>query len=166
MATGKLKVNFSRNEADSTARQQFEALPTGEYHCNIVSVKLQEVKPGSPNAGKPFWNIRFVVQDGKYQDASLFSNVMLFTGKDGTLGMLAQLMKALGFEIEADVDFEVPLEEELEGRSLTVVGYKQAAKRDPKTGEVERPERFNVSGFKEWNAGAPRKTTGDTSLLP
>lgn len=157
-----LKVNFTQTEAASEARS-VEVLPAGEYHCNIVSVEVRTVNPSSPNAGKPFWNMRFVVQDGKYEGSTVFANVMLFEGKDGTLGLLAQLMKSLGHNVNAG-EFELPEGEDLEGKSVTVVGYKQAAKKNPKTGEMQA-ERFNVSGFRTWDGNSAPKS-GNNSLLP
>jgi hypothetical protein len=156
----RLKVNFTQDEADSKARG---VLPTGEYNVSIVDVKTTEVKPGSPNVGKPYWSIRFVVQDGKYADQSAFSNIMLFsTEKPGTLSTLSQFLKAIGYEISAG-EFELPDDEEIQGKTLTIVGRKFPAGPDRRTGK-DLPERFQVTGFKADGAG-PAKTANQ-SMLP
>jgi hypothetical protein len=154
-----LKVNFSKEEAESTPR---EVPPSGEYQTKIVEIQEKEVKPGSVNVGKPYWNIRFVVQDGKYAGSPIFSNIMLFEGKDGTLGSLAQFLKALGFDITAG-EFELPEPDELIGRDINVRGTKLLAGFDRKA-QRELPDRFVPRGYK-----APSTVTtksSSNSLLP
>jgi len=156
----RLKVNFSQDEAESKVR---EIPPSGTYLCNVVEISIKEVKPGSPNAGKPFWNIRFVVQDGRYAGSSIFSNVMLFsTEKSGTLSQLSQFLKALGYTITQG-EFEIPDDEELQGKSLMVTGRKVPAGTD-KNGK-DFNEQFRVSGFKMADA-AGSKVSGNSSILP
>lgn len=155
-----LRVNFSQNEAESTAR---EIIPSGAYLVNVVEVKTSEVKPGGPNTGKPYWNIRFVVQEGKYAGNSVFSNIMLFsTDKDGTLSTLAQFLKAVGYAIQPG-DFDLPDESDLEGKSLVVVGRKLLAGYDKKAGK-ELPDRFRIDGYKKATADLQKATSG--SILP
>lgn len=155
-----LKVNFSEDEASSQVR---EIPPTGTYLCSVVDVDLREVKPGSPNVGKPYWSLRFVVQDGKYAGSSIWSNVMLFsTEKSGTLSQLAQFLKALGYVITAG-DFEIPDDAAIQGKSIMVNGRKVPAGTD-KNGK-DYNERFQVSGYKKAD-GASSKPTGNSSLLP
>ncbi len=156
----RLKVNFSQEEADSKV---YEIPPSGTYLCSVVDVELKFVKPGSQNVGKPFWNIRFVIQDGRYAGSSIFSNVMLFsTEKSGTLSQLSQLLKALGFTITPG-DFEVPEDEELQGKMLMVTGRKVAAGTD-KNGK-DFNEQFRVSGFKVADTSG-MKSTSNSSVLP
>lgn len=156
----RLKVNFSQDEADSQVR---EIPPTGTYLCSIVDISIKEVKPGSQNAGKPFWNIRFVVQDGRYAGSSIFSNVMLFsTEKSGTLSQLSQFLKALGYAVTQG-EFEVPDDEELQGKTLMVTGRKVPAGTD-KNGH-DYNEQFRVSGFKKADASGS-KVSGNSSILP
>lgn len=154
-----LKVNFSKDEAESKAR---EVIPTGEYTCNIAEIELREVKPGSPNVGKPFWNVQFVVDEGDYAGNRVFANIMLFEGKDGTLGQLSQFLKALGYDVTPG-EFELPEADDLIGKALNVRGVKKGAGYDKKAGR-DLNERWQVSGYK------PAKTvtakTGNTSLLP
>lgn len=156
-----LKVNFSQDEANSTAR---EVLPTGSYPVAIVDVETREVKPGSPNAGKPYWSIRFVVQEGnKYAGNSAFANIMLFsTDKSGTLSTLSQFLKALGYDITAG-EFELPENDEIQGKTLTLIGRKLPAGPDKRTGK-ELNERFQVSSYKKLD-GAPQKSAS-SSMLP
>lgn len=155
-----LKVNFSQDEAESTARV---VLPTGEYVVSVVDVETKEVKPGGPNAGKPYWSIRFVVQEGKYEGNSAFANIMLFsTDKSGTLSSLAQFLKALGYEITSG-EFELPDDEEIQGRQLIIAGRKYLAGPDKRTGK-DLPDRFQVNGYKKSDGSAPKQSSG--SLLP
>lgn len=153
-----LKVNFSKDEAESAPR---EVLPTGEYHCKIVEIETRDVKPTSPNAGKPFWNVKFVVQSDKYAGQSIYSNIMLFEGKEGTLGSLSQFLKALGYEIIPG-EFELPEEDSLIGRDINVKGVKLPAGYNAKA-KRDLPERFNVNGYKP--ASVVTKA-GDTQFLP
>lgn len=155
-----LKVNFSQQEADSAPR---EVLPSGEYNCRVVDIETRDVKPGSENVGKPYWAIRFVVDEGKYSGNSLFSNIMLFEGKDGTLSSLSQFLRALGYDVTAG-EFELPDDEDISGKLLTVIGRKLAAGYDKKAGK-DLPDRFKVTGYKRTNVGSV-KTSGNSSLLP
>lgn len=156
----RLKVNFSQDEAASQVR---EVPPSGTYLCNVVDIEMKEVKPGSPNVGKPYWNIRYVIQDDKYAGSSIFANVMLFsTEKPGTLSQLAQFLKALGFEITPG-DFDLPDAEQLQGKQLMVSGRKVPAGTD-KNGK-DYNEQFRVSGYKKSdNTGS--KIASNSSILP
>lgn len=158
-----LKVNFSQDEADSTPR---EVLPTGAYPVAVVDVEMREVKPGSANVGKPYWGIRFVVQEGnKYAGQSIYTNIMLFsTDKSGTLSTLAQFLKALGYEITPG-EFEIPDSDEIQGKLLTVIGRKLAAGPDRKTGK-DLPERFQVSAYKKLDGASPFNKGTSSSMLP
>lgn len=156
----RLKVNFSKSEAEATAR---EVVPSGAYVCNITEIETREVKPTSPNAGKPYWNLRFVVQEGKYAGSSLYGNIMLFnTDKEGTLSRLSQFLKAVGYEVTSG-EFELPEDDELQGKQLVVIGRKLLAGYDAKA-KRDLPDRFNITGYKKID-GASFKT-GDHSILP
>lgn len=149
-----LRVNLTTKEAES---QSLEVLPTGKYLCNIVEGSLEEVKPGKANVGKPYWKLRFVVQDGPYAGRSIYSTVMLF---EGALYSLVQIMKALGYDV-SEGSLDVPDIEDIEGKSLVVRGVKKAAATD-KDGR-DLPERFEVKGY---IAASITMKTGDTSILP
>ncbi len=153
-----LKVNFSKDEAESNAR---EVLPTGEYHTKIVEIETREVKPDSTNAGKPFWNVQFVVQTDKYAGNRIYSNIMLFEGKNGTLASLSQFLKALGYDITPG-EFELPSEDDLIGRDINVRGTKIPAGYNKKA-QKDLPERFNVNGYKPANVVVKQ---GNSQLLP
>jgi hypothetical protein len=150
-----LKVNLSSKEAESTS---LDVLPSGKYICNIVEVTIEEVKPGKKNVGKPYWKIRFVVQEGKYAGRNIYGTVMLF---EGALYSFSQIMKALGYDATPG-DITVPDTDEIEGKTIVVRGIKKAASTDPDTGR-DMPERFEVKGYQA--AGVTQKT-GDTSILP
>jgi hypothetical protein len=153
--SGPLKVNFSEREATSTVR---DILPSGEYFCNLVDGSTERVKPGRPNVGKPYWKVRFVVQEGAYSGSSINATVMLF---DGALYSLAQLLKAMGFELNTGGDFVIPDLTKLFGKPVIVKGIKRPA--ETKDGQ-ELQERFEVRGYKK--ATNTRPKTGNTSLLP
>jgi hypothetical protein len=153
-----LKVNFSKDEAESKAR---EIVPSGEYHCKVVEVEQKDVKPPSLNVGKPYWAVQFVIQTDKYAGNRLFANIMLFEGKDGTLGSLSQFLKALGYDVTPG-EFELPEADDLIGRDLNVKGNKIPAGFNKKAGR-DLPERFNVTGYKPANVTVK---TGNSSLLP
>lgn len=153
------KVNFSQNEADSEVR---ETPPSGEYHTKITEIETREVKPGSKNVGKPYWNVQFVIQSDKHAGSRLFSNIMLFEGDDGTLGSLAQFLKALGFDVQAG-EFELPDPDALIGKDINVKGVKKLAGYDKKAGR-ELNDRFQVNGYKPANVAV--KPAGNSALLP
>lgn len=153
-----LKVNFSQNEAESVVR---EVPPSGEYHCKITDIEYKEVKPGSKNVGKPYWNVKFTIQSEKYAGSILFSNIMLFEGDDGTLGSLAQFLKALDFDVQAG-EFELPEPDDLIGRDINVKGNKQLAGFDKKANR-DLPDRFNIRGYKNANVSVK---SGNSTLLP
>lgn len=152
--TQPLKVNFSTNEASSEARV---IPPSGEYTVNITDGEIREVKPGKKNTGKPFWQLKFVIQDGPYAGISLMSSIMLF---DGALYSFAQLMKALGFDVTAG-DFEVPALDDIIGKTINVKGYK----RPPETKDnQELNERFEIRNYK--SSGKPSANSASASILP
>jgi hypothetical protein len=159
MSSERLKVNFSQDEADSKVR---EVPPSGTYLCSVVDAEIREVKPGSPNVGKPYWSLRYVIQDGRYADSSIFANVMLFsTDKTGTLSQLSQLLKALGYTVSAG-EFEIPTDEEIQGKMLMVTGRKVPA--GTKDGK-DFPEQFRVTGYKAADSTGS-KPAGNSSILP
>ena len=153
--TQPLKVNFTNRESTSTVR---EIPPSGEYLVAITDGEIKEVKPGRKNTGKPFWQLKFVIQDGAYAGTTLMASIMLF---DGALFSLAQLLKALGYDVE-DGDFLVPQLDDIIGKNINVKGYKRGASTLPDGTELS--ERFEIKGYK-----APSRSgikTGDSSLLP
>lgn len=154
-----LKVNFSRTEAESSVRQ---VVPSGEYNCKVFEIETREVKPGSVHAGKPYWNVQFVIQSGTYAKNRLLSNIMLFAGKDGTLSSLAQFLRALGYEV-SEGEFELPDPNELIGKDINVVGTKRLAGFDKKANR-ELPDRFEIRGYKK--SSVVSQTGNDSSVLP
>lgn len=153
--TQPLKVNFTDQESSSSVR---EIPPSGEYLVAITDGEIKEVKPGRKNTGKPFWQLKLVIQDGAYAGATLISSVMLF---DGALYSLAQLMKALGRDINSG-DFVVPSLDEIIGQNVNVKGYKRPAQSMPDGTELN--ERFEIKGFKTPTRSGVK--SGDSSLLP
>lgn len=153
--TQPLKVNFTDEEAGSKVR---EIPPSGEYLVAITDGEIKEVKPGRKNTGKPFWQLRLVIQDGPYAGSSLVSSVMLF---DGALYSFSQLMQALEYDVTSG-DFTVPPLDEIIGRNVNVRGYKKPPSTLPDGTELS--ERFEVKGFKKPSRSGTK--SGDSSLLP
>jgi|SRR3990172_3495912 len=154
--TTPLKVNFTSEEATSVVR---EVPPSGEYVVNIVEGEIKSVKPGRKNVGRPFWQLQLVVQDGAFSGSRFYASVMLF---DGALYSFAQLMRALGYDVN-DGDFEVPSLEDIIGKTVNVKGFK----RPPTTLDdgTNLPERFEIKGYKTSNKqGAAKAAT--SSILP
>lgn len=149
-----MKVNFSSNEAEAKA---FEVPPTGEYLVCIVDGSIEAVKAGD-NVGKPYWKLRFVIQDGKYAGASIFTNIMLF---DGALYGISMLLKALGYVI-SEGENEIPELEDLLGKPFYAKGYKRPAKTDQKSGR-DLPERFEVKSYSSANS-VPSDNNADSRL--
>lgn len=161
-----LRLNMSQDEASSEARS-FTVLPTGEYLCNIVAVKPETVRPGSENAGKDYWNINFVVDEGEYAGRSIYANVMLF---EGALYAIKQLAAAI-FPEDVDLinnDLIVRDPDQYEGKQVVVTGLKYAQGSNIKRkgriiGKRDR-DVFEVKGYKPTDQ-VP-KTTDKPSLLP
>lgn len=161
-----LKLNMSSEEAKSEPRS-FQVLPTGEYLCNIVEIKEEIVKPGSTNADKPFWNIRFVVDSANngYEGRTIYTNVMLF---EGALFAIKQLVEAIFPENINHNELNVPESSDFEGKQVVVSGVKYLAgskikRKGVVTGTRDR-DTFEVKGYK--SAGQIIKSTKDSSLLP
>ena len=129
-----LRVNFSNKEAASEARS-VELMPRGEYHVKITDIEDRESQ-SEKNYGKPYWAIEFTIQEGPYEDRKAWTNCMLF---EGALYTLAQLMKALDFDI-SEGDFVLPNAYDLIGRDAEITLVKQ--------GNEARPG-------PPWPAGAP-----------
>lgn len=156
--TQPLKVNFTSEEAGSTVR---EVPPSGDYVVNITGGELKEVKPGRKNSGRPYWQLKFVIQEGKYTGTTLISSVMLF---EGALYSLAQLMKALGYKL-SDGDNDLPGVEDLLGRQLVVRGEKKPARTMPDGTELS--ERLEIRGYKAApSGGGPLASNASNSILP
>lgn len=162
-----LRLNLSDNEAKSTARE-FSVLPTGSYICNIVEIKQEEVKPGSQNAGKPYWNVLFVVdgaQGDQYNGRRIYTNLMLF---EGAAFLIKQLVEVLFPEMLEGNQLSIPDADAFIGKKVAVIGRKFPAgssiKRGGKIVGNRDTDEFSVSGFKA--SGDVAKKTGDSSLLP
>lgn len=150
-----LKVNFTDREASSTVR---EIPPSGEYFCSITEGEVKLVNPSRKNAGKPFWQLKFVIQAGPYAGSTLMGSIMLF---DEALYSLSQLMKALGYDVN-EGDFVVPSLEAIIGKEVNVRGFKRPA--ETKDGR-ELNERFEIKGYKAPTQSFTKETR-NASLLP
>jgi hypothetical protein len=160
-----LKLNLSDQEAQSEARS-FEVLPTGQYLCNIVEIKEETVKPGSTNTGKPYWNVRFVVDEGKYEGRTIYANIMLF---EGALYGIKQLVQAVFPDNVAGNELTVPDPLDFEGRQVVVTGQKNLAgskiKRKGAVIGTRDRDTFEVKGYRAADQ-TRAKTTSKSDLLP
>jgi len=107
MDTDGIRVNMTEQEAKSTDR---EPLPQGKFHYVITEMEIMFVKEmgadgPNKNAGKPYINFEFTVQDGKYATRKDWTNAMCF---DGALYTISQILKALGMEVPAEGNFKIP----------------------------------------------------------
>ena len=161
-----LSVNFSTQEAESEART-FEVVPTGRYYTRITGITIKKCGPESKNPGKPFYALELTIQEGKFENQKLWTNVMLF---EGALYTLAQLHKALDHPMNG----KVITPRELETRELITVVQKikdtYAAKRDGwSAGDGPHPMKAEVRGFAKYVPGGELATDGKKgsgSLLP
>lgn len=157
-----LRLNLSNQEAESKPRS-FSPLPSGEYLCNIVEIQEKTVKETAKNAGRPYWNIRFVVDQGdQYDGRNIFANVMLF---EGALYSIKQLVEAVFPDMVDGNDLTVPDADAFEGKQVVVVGLRYpAGSKEKKTGRVREQDEFDVRGYKSSNVAA--KKAPNSSLLP
>lgn len=148
---GELRVNFSDKEASSKA---LDPIPRGKYYVKIFDITLASCGSQSKNPGKPYWNLECVVQDGPHEGRHLFTNVMLF---NPALYSLSQMMKALGYDIQAG-SFRVPNPDTLIGQEMIV-----KVRIKPETDEYDA--RNEINGFLAYDSKTPANA-GEASLLP
>lgn len=163
-----LKVNFTEEESSSQALS-FDAIPSGEYYARVTDIELRECGPESKNAGKPYWNVEFTIQDGDYEDRKVWTNAMLF---EGALYTLAQLLKATGYESALQTG-NVPDGEDLISKECVIVVKKQRdTYREQRDGDGEPQWKNEVKGIKKYEGESPSKPgnkktkAGAGSLLP
>lgn len=140
------KVNFSKSDLTSEA-SSYEAVPSGDYICNVTGIELAKVKNGN-NAGKNMFKVEFTVDadNGEYVKRKFWSNIMLFEMeyRDGTTGnfILAQFLKATG-NAAALTTGNVPSGPSFIGKKLVCVVTRK--KQDPQYGEGFRN---NIAGYR------------------
>jgi len=160
-----LHVNFTGEEASSEARV-LKPAPNGWYHCTVFEIEEKEAGDEAKNPGAPYWAVTLqCIQEGDHYKRRFWDNVMLF---NGALYSLAQLMKALGYDIKQE-DFEVPDIEEVIGKEVLIsVARVRDKYNEKKMGDGEAIFKNEVKGYKavdDATLSAIGKT-GKTSLLP
>ena len=162
------KVNFSTEEASSEALD-FDAIPSGKYYARITDVTDKECGPESKNAGKPYWNLEFTIQDGAFENRKVWTNCMLF---DGALYTLAQLLKATGNEA-ALKSGKIPDGESFISQEVIInVKKMRDTYREQRDGDGTPQWKNEVNGIKAYEGespsakGAAQITKGSGSLLP
>lgn len=142
-----MRLNFA-DTPDPKDDGDFDLLPSGKYHCEIVGMEMTETK-GGENPGTPMVKVECMILTGKYKNRRVWDNLVL---SQKSLWKTKALLMALGLtkeEIEDD-NFEFEPEEYV-GQELDVRVGKQAA-----TGEYDA--RNKVNGY------AVHKTT-DSELV-
>lgn len=173
-----IHVNFSDDEASSEART-YEVVPTGEYNVAVTECELKAVAKQGENHGKPFYNMKLIIQGGKYEGKWLFVSVMLFeiiSKKDGKGKnfLLSQLIKSLGVPVIPDQETAVPSAADIQGKKLVAVVAKEKDDHKSEPGSVVY--KATVKGFKSvtgmvsssasYGGNPPPTFTGPASTLP
>jgi hypothetical protein len=164
--TGGLRVNFTKEEAESEARD-FELLPNGTYVGVITECELRHSK-SKKNLGKPMYNLTITISQGKYAKRKVWALVMLW---NGALYSLSQLLKALGYPL----DGTVPEADWFVGKQIGFTLRREAERKKldddgNDTGE-KWPAKNSVGGFKrvsdvlQTQVGGASQSQAD-SLMP
>jgi hypothetical protein len=138
----------------------FEAIPSGTYHCAVQDVQMKETK-GGENAklpkGTPMINLQFRVMGGEYDNRRVFRQLIIAPEKVGNKKyehkavmdrILGQFFKSLGYsEDEITSEGFDPEPEDIIGRELLVV-VSQKQKYNAPEGVMDN----EVKGFKALNA--------------
>jgi hypothetical protein len=145
---------MTEQEAKSADR---EPLPAGKYHFKITDMEVMFVKEGSKNAGKPYINFEFTVQDGKYETRKDWTNAMCF---DGALYTISQILKALEHPLPKDGKLVIPNAREFYvGKDIW--GRRGTSKNDKND---DGSLRIQLRGFSKYDGGA--SAPGATSSTP
>lgn len=167
-----LRLNLTDQEAKSEVRT-YEVPPTGAYVCNIVDLTDEYVRPDSPNnAGKPYWNARFVIDQGsKYDGTALYCRIMLF---EGAARQIKQLVQAVFPELLEGNELRIPPADKFMGKQVLVVGIRHKegsnmTRKDKATGKykvVGKYDRdvFDIAGFKAVDPTGVKKSANDSDL--
>lgn len=160
-----LRLNLTDQEAKSEART-YEVPPSGAYVCNIVELNDEVVKPGSDNAGKPYWRARFVIDQGSPHDGTpLFSNIMLF---EGAAYQIKQLVEAVFPDLLEGKSLSIPASDAFLGKQIVVTGVKHRegsnmVRKGKIVGKYEK-DQFDVKGFRAVDKSKVKKTANEFDL--
>jgi hypothetical protein len=146
-----LRVNFSQAEAEA---ESLPDLPAGRYLVAITEVKIKR-STSVKNPGKPYYNLTYTIQEGKYKNRKLYDNVMLF---DGALYSYTQLAKALGNSVTAG-NSNVLQPQDLMGSIFVAKVVMSPAK-------GEYAARNEVKGYFPAKIGVGSTSAGSNSLEP
>lgn len=133
-----IKVNVSSDDARVESQS---VLPAGNYDMKITDVEVREVKEfrpdGSPNpnAGSPYYNMEFTIQEGKYQGRKAWTNAMLF---EGALFTVIKILKALNYNVSPG-ELDIPEPNELTGKDIRVY---MGRKRGQSQEDAPEPKQF------------------------
>lgn len=142
-----IRVNMSAEEAKSEARTD---LPAGKFHLKITDMELKFTSQQAKNAGKPYFNFEFTIQDGQYEGRKDWTNAMCFSP---ALYTISQILKALGRQINP-TGGEVVIPDAREfyvGKDLW--GVRRMNKKN-KNADGETEPRIELMGFMKYEGGA------------
>jgi hypothetical protein len=148
--TDGIRVNMTEQEAKSEDR---EPLPIGKYHLKITDMDIMFVKDQdangntNKNAGKPYINFEFTVQDGPLATRRDWTNAMCF---EGALYTISQILKALGHDVPEKGGFAIPTDRE------TYIGKDLWGRRgtNQKDKNTDGSLRVQLRGFSKYEGGA------------
>jgi hypothetical protein len=149
-----IRVNMSAEEAKSEARID---LPAGRFHLKITDMDIKFTSDKAKNAGKPFINFEFTIQDGQYAGKKDWTNAMCF---EPALYTISQILKSLGMKVTAGALTIPDAREFYIGKDIW--GIRRLNKKNKNAdGEIE--PRIELTGFAPYEGGASTPTGGASS---
>jgi hypothetical protein len=149
-----IRVNMSAEEAKSEARLD---LPAGKFHLKITDMEIKFTSQAAKNAGKPYINFEFTIQDGQYAGKKDWTNAMCF---EPALYTISQILKALGMKVTAGALTIPDAREFYIGKDIW--GIRRLNKKNKNAdGEVE--PRIELTGFVAYEGGQSTPTGGGSA---
>jgi hypothetical protein len=123
-------MGISVNLAGIKEAQGFEPIPADDYKLTIFEAEMVDVKS---EPGQQQLKITFNVDGGEYDGRSIFGYYSWTNDK--RLPFLKNLLHALGYDVEGEIDFDLYDDDEtgtegLVGKSLVAKVTYQKAKKD------------------------------------
>jgi len=149
-----IRVNMSAEEAKSEARLD---LPAGKYHLKITDMEIKFTSAQAKNAGKPYINFEFTIQDGQYSGKKDWTNAMCF---EPALYTISQILKSLGMKVAAGALTIPDAREFYIGKDLW--GIRRINKKNKNQDGVVEP-RIELTGFAPYEGGTSTPTADAAS---
>ena len=145
----------------------FEDLPRGDYHLRLVDGEERETSKDSQHPENPYWNLEFVVQDGKYEGRRMWINAMLPPYSPFTLKNLLRASGKVSDEaLEGELDVALTADEAEDDDTVVLLNEEEPIEvigvwgKNRKSGNMEL-RRFKPYDEDEWTPG-----DDDDELLP